>query len=49
LLTLIGGWFFAETYARTRSMRLVWLEHALYGCLVFTIGLGDYFYHGNVS
>ena len=45
LLTLIGGVFFAETYARTQSLRLVWLEHALYGCLIFTIGLGEFFYH----
>src|SRR5574341_1488105 len=31
ILTLAGGWFFAQTYARTRSLRLVCLEHALYG------------------
>jgi len=43
ILTLVGGWFFAETYARTRSLRLVCLEHALYGNLIFTIGLGNYF------
>ncbi|UOG76692.1 CPBP family glutamic-type intramembrane protease [Hymenobacter tibetensis] len=49
LLTLIGGWLFAETYARTYSLRLVWLEHTLYGILIFTIGLGDYFYHANVG
>lgn len=48
LLTLVGGAFFAETYARTRSLRLVWLEHALYGCLIFTIGLGQFFYHARV-
>ena len=49
LMTLVGGIFFAETYARTRSLRLVWLEHALYGCLIFTIGLGEFFYHARVS
>ncbi len=48
ILTLVGGVFFAETYARTRSLRLVWLEHALYGCLIFTIGLGEFFYHARV-
>ena len=48
VLTLVGGVFFAETYARTRSLRLVWLEHALYGCLIFTIGLGEFFYHARV-
>ena len=48
LLTLVGGIFFAETFARTRSLRLVWLEHALYGCLIFTIGLGEFFYHARI-
>jgi membrane protease YdiL (CAAX protease family) len=42
-LTLFGGWFFADTYRRTPSLKLVCLEHALYGNLVFTIGLGGYF------
>lgn len=48
-LCVIGGVFFAQTYARTRSLALVWIEHTLYGCFVFTIGLGTYFYHGTVS
>ena len=43
ILTLVGGWFFAQTYARTGSLRLVCFEHALYGNLIFTIGLGGYF------
>lgn len=43
LLTLAGGLFFALTYMRTRSLRLVCLEHALYGNLIFTIGLGEFF------
>jgi hypothetical protein len=43
LLTLVGGWFFAETYARTRSLRLVCLEHTLYGSLIFSVGLGEFF------
>ncbi len=43
ILSLVGGWFFAETYARTRSLRLVCLEHTLYGNLIFTIGLGQFF------
>jgi membrane protease YdiL (CAAX protease family) len=49
ILTLVGGVFFAETYAQTRSLRLVWLEHTLYGCLILTIGLGEFFYHGRVQ
>lgn len=46
LLTGIGGVLFAETYARTQRIPYVWLEHALYGCLIFTIGLGRFFYTG---
>ncbi|OON65836.1 CPBP family intramembrane glutamic endopeptidase [Hymenobacter sp. CRA2] len=49
LLTFVGGWFFAQTYARTRSLRLVWLEHALYGMLLFTLGLGAFFDHRHVA
>jgi len=45
-MTLIGGALFAATYARTRSALAASIEHALYGWLVFTIGLGEYFYSG---
>lgn len=48
-LTLIGGAFFADTYRRTGSLRLVCLEHMLYGNLIFTVGLGRFFFHGAVS
>lgn len=43
--TLIGGFMFATTYSKRRSLALACVEHALYGCFVFTIGLGWYFYH----
>lgn len=45
LLALTGGWLFARTYARSRSFWLAALEHALYGNLLFTIGIGRFFYH----
>lgn len=45
VLSSVGGYIFARTYAKTRSLALVCLEHTLYGCLVFTVGLGPYFYH----
>jgi len=45
-LTVLGGAMFAWTYHRTRSTFGASLEHALYGCFVFTIGLGWYFYGG---
>lgn len=46
LLAGIGGALFADTYARAGSLRACAAEHALYGCLVFTIGLGRFFYTG---
>jgi membrane protease YdiL (CAAX protease family) len=46
VLTLVGGVFFGLTYLRTRSLLACTVEHALYGCFVFTIGLGRYFYAG---
>lgn len=43
-LSTLGGLLFGITYARTGSLRLVWLEHALYGCWIFSVGLGQFFY-----
>lgn len=47
VFSAIGGVLFADTYRKTKSLALVCLEHALYGCFLFTIGLGYYFYHGH--
>ena len=46
-LSLAGGLRFAYTYANTRSLPLVSLEHGLWGDWIFTIGLGVYFYGGH--
>ena len=40
------GFLLAYRYCQTRSFWAVWLEHTLYGCLVFTVGLGWFFYTG---
>lgn len=48
-LTFIGGVMFAATYVRTRSTLVSALEHALYGNLIWTVGLGRYFYAGAVG
>lgn len=48
-LSLIAGLIFASTYARTRSLALVTLEHGLYGGWLFIVGLGWYFYGGAVA
>jgi hypothetical protein len=47
-LTFPGGILFARRYLDTRSLCVSSLEHALYGCFLFTIGLGQYFYVGVV-
>jgi len=48
LLTWVGGWLFAKTYQRTSSLVLVSAEHALYGCAIFSIGFGQYFFDGTM-
>jgi len=42
--TFLGGWLFSITYRKSNSLLLVSLEHALYGCIIFTSGFGSYFY-----
>ncbi|MCC5847244.1 MAG: CPBP family intramembrane metalloprotease [Verrucomicrobia bacterium] len=49
ILSVIAGWFFAETWHRSRNLRAVWLEHALYGQIVFTVGLGTFFYNASAQ
>ena len=45
-LTFCGGILFAARYVETESLFTSNAEHALYGCWLFTVGLGQYFYHG---
>jgi membrane protease YdiL (CAAX protease family) len=40
LLTFIGGILFALTFKKTKSTLLVSIEHAIYGCWLFTVGMG---------
>jgi len=47
-LTLPAGLLFAVRYWQTGSLAASSFEHALYGCAIFTIGLGRWFYHGAV-
>ena len=46
IFTLAGGLLFAWRYAETGSLFTSSFEHALYGCWMFTIGLGEFFYKG---
>ena len=44
--TMATGVLFALRYALTRSFWAVYLEHTLWGALVFTVGLGRFFFTG---
>lgn len=44
--TMVVGALFAWRYYKTRSFWTVWFEHVLWGWLVFTVGLGVYFFTG---
>ncbi|WP_299224166.1 CPBP family intramembrane glutamic endopeptidase [uncultured Psychroserpens sp.] len=41
VFTFIGGILFALTYKKTKSTLLVSIEHAIYGCWLFTVGMGE--------
>lgn len=44
IFTFIGSIIFSYTYLRNKSLNAVFLEHSLYGNILFTNGLGIYFY-----
>jgi hypothetical protein len=48
-LTFADGLLFAVRYAETGSLATSCFEHALYGCWLFTVGLGQCFYHGTIA
>ncbi len=39
-ITFIGGLIFAYSYNKTKSLVLVSIEHAIYGCWLYTVGFG---------
>lgn len=46
-LTFVGGWIFAHVYLR-RGFPAVWVLHGIAGNVLFTVGMGRYFFSGNV-
>ena len=46
LSTCVTGLLFAVRYHTARSFWAVWIEHTLWGWLVFTVGLNHYFFTG---
>ncbi|MBT0779652.1 CPBP family glutamic-type intramembrane protease [Paracoccus sp. pheM1] len=47
VLTFVGGWFFARAYLE-RGFPSAWVLHAVAGNVLFAVGMGAYFYTGNV-
>jgi uncharacterized protein len=47
-LTFAGGLVFAWAYQRSGSFALVFILHTLAGHVLFTSGLGAFFYHGAI-
>jgi membrane protease YdiL (CAAX protease family) len=41
IIAFIGGLLFAFTFKKTKSTLLVSIEHAIYGCWLFTVGMGE--------
>jgi uncharacterized protein len=48
ILSTIGGILFANTYLKSDSVIITSIEHGLWGDLIFTLGLGVYFYSGAI-
>ncbi|RDW13949.1 CPBP family glutamic-type intramembrane protease [Paracoccus thiocyanatus] len=46
-LTFVGGWVFARAYLM-RGFPAAWVLHAVAGNVLFAVGMGAYFYTGNV-
>lgn len=47
IMTFVGGWIFARAYLR-HGFPTAWLLHAIAGNVLFAVGMGAYFYTGNV-
>lgn len=47
VMTFAGGLIFAHAYLR-RGFSSAWLLHAIAGNMLFSVGMGAYFYSGNV-
>ncbi|CAM3039422.1 CAAX protease self-immunity [Paracoccus aminovorans] len=47
VLTFVGGWIFARAYL-LRGFPSAWLLHAIAGNVLFTVGMGAYFWSGGV-
>jgi membrane protease YdiL (CAAX protease family) len=44
ILTFLGSILFSYTYKKSNSLMVTFIEHALYGNIIFATGLGQFFY-----
>jgi membrane protease YdiL (CAAX protease family) len=49
ILTLLGGILFGIRFLQTGSLLVTSFEHALYGCFLFTVGVGSSFHHASTQ
>jgi len=49
LLSGLGGLLFGYRYLKSESALIAGIEHGIWGNLLFTIGLGWYFYSGSIQ
>ena len=47
IMTFVGGWIFARAYLR-HGFPSAWILHAVAGNVLFAVGMGYYFWTGNV-
>jgi membrane protease YdiL (CAAX protease family) len=47
VLTLLGGILFGIRFLQTDSLLVTSFEHSLYGCFMFTVGVGRSFHHAS--
>ncbi|KGJ01992.1 CPBP family intramembrane glutamic endopeptidase [Paracoccus sphaerophysae] len=47
VMTFVGGWIFAKLY-QDKGFPAAWVAHAIAGNMLFTVGMGHYFWSGNV-
>ncbi|MBK8946113.1 MAG: CPBP family intramembrane metalloprotease [Ignavibacteriae bacterium] len=48
-ISFLGGIMFARTYSKSNSLVITAIEHGIWGDLIFTVGLGIYFFSGNIN
>ncbi|MDO5632107.1 MAG: CPBP family intramembrane metalloprotease [Paracoccus sp. (in: a-proteobacteria)] len=48
LMTFVGGWIFGRAYLK-HGFPAAWLLHAIAGNIIFAVGMGVYFWSGNVQ